>query len=241
MDLSELRQAIEAYATSNRHLKYDNLQVAIDDVLNELANRGELALGLDHQLSGRALEIRVRLVLAEMGFDVKSGRPGHEDFTVSPVEDIKPQKPLVIEVKSSRKPQIDRSDLRQLDDWVFDLSGEEKARKVGLGGGPDGLAISTWGNFTSRVRHPNPHKGVLIFNGSLGIPFDERQSSAVGANDEEFAKKRDFCVIPLPVLLQYSRRIRSGVLDKTDFWNEVHNTCGVLDYPKPQTDGQQYQ
>ena len=232
MDFSGVRQAIEAYAASASSPKYDDLRHEVQSVLDELVGKGVLTVGPDHQLTSHPLEIRVRLLLTEMWFNVQPGRPMYEDFIVAPPASAEPNRPLVLEVKSSRQPQADRSDLRQLDDWVFDLSGEERARKTGVGVEVgDYISASTGGFWKSPFQHPSPHKGVLIFNGPLGIPFEERQSSAVGANDEEFAKKRDFCIIPLAVLLEYHGKIRAGNLSNVEFWRQVHNTCGILEPP----------
>ncbi|MBI4701993.1 MAG: hypothetical protein HY744_12720 [Deltaproteobacteria bacterium] len=45
---------------------------------------------------------------------------------------------------------------------MFELSGEEEARKHGLGGGVDPLAVATGGFASQRRHHPTPHKGVML-------------------------------------------------------------------------------
>ncbi len=125
----------------------------------------------------------------------------------------------MLEIKSSRHFQISVDDLRQLDDWVFDLSGEEKTRKKGLGGGIDVLAMATQGMLSESKRHPDPHKGVLIFNGTLGMPFEERISSKLHSNQIELVEKRNFCIISIQDLLKLFEK-------PEEVWSILHETAG---------------
>jgi hypothetical protein len=77
-------------------------------------------------------------------------------------------------------------------------------------------------------RHPNPHKGVLVFNGPLGMPFDRRPSSCIHPNDAEFVKKRHFSIISLQTLIARVRDIQSRVLNREDFWESIHATAGEI-------------
>lgn len=121
---------------------------------------------------------------------------------------------------------MQRDDLRQLDDWVFDLSGEEQARKSGFGGEFDALAMVTGGLVSEPHRHPTPHKGVLIFNGPIGAHFSQRTTPCVQPNDAQFLQKRNFCVISLPKLIQNIGAIQTQLLTIDDFWERLHATSG---------------
>ena len=179
--MTNLKLVIENYVSSLPSLlRYDMMLKEIETILESLSETGALTLGHDKDLTGKALEIRIRLLFEKMGFDVVKGRSSMEDFIIKPPLDTQISDPLVLEVKSSQKPNLSRDNLRQLDDWVFDLSGEEKARKEGLGGGVDPLAMVTQGLASRKKRHPTPHKGVLIFNGPVGIDFSVRSKGLQG-------------------------------------------------------------
>ncbi len=188
--------------------------------LRLLQKKGLLSLGDDKDLGGLILEIRVQQLFESVEFDIRPGREGKEDFVITAREDDTPTDSLVVEVKSGKNRPIDLKDLRQLDDWVFDLSGEEQARKHGLGGGIDGLALVTQGLATSKKHHPTPHKGVMIFNGPIGKPFSERSGQILHANQVAFSCKRNFCVIGLEDLISL---IEQG---RTSLWTTLHSTEG---------------
>jgi len=88
---------------------------------------------------------------------------------------------------------------------VFDLSGEEIARKEGLGGGIDPKAMMTHGLISSKRRHPNPHRGVMIFNGPVGVQFSDRSVVCFNENDREFIEKRNFCIVAFGNLVEYEK------------------------------------
>jgi hypothetical protein len=169
--------------------------------LKLLQQSGDLSLGPDKDLTGMSLELRVLQLFNQINLNISEGRPGQEDFVVIPEPDDENKDNIVIEVKSARSPNPKIDDLRQLDDWVFDLSGEEEARKHGLGGGLDTTAMVTRGLMSSKKRHPTPHKGVLIFNGPVGTPFEERVSPILNPNQIDFVEKRNFCVVGLNNLI----------------------------------------
>lgn len=206
----------------------------INTELEGLCTDGVIAFGNDYSLSGFALECRVKEIFRKMGFEVTSGRDGMEDFVVQSPDGTSPATPLALEVKSSRKPHIARDELRQLDDWVFELSGEGQARKHGLGGGggPDHLAFVSWGLLSRQskpVFHPTPHKGILIFNGPRGLPFSQRTTDCIGANDTDFVDKRNFCIIPFHILLHYFAEYVKNTAVKGLFWSKLHCTAGILE------------
>lgn len=230
--MSDFKNDIRKYVSiSEEKPKYDDVLKHIKGILDDLAESGEITLGHDKDLTGEPLEIRTKIIFENMGFEIKKGRLGLEDFVVQPPPNVQPNEPIVLEVKSSRKQNIDRDNLRQLDDWVFDLSGEEKARKEGLGGGIDYVAMATDGLRTRKKKHPSPHKGVMIFNGPIGEEFNTRKTDCVNPNDVEFVLKRNFCIIPLSVLIVYAEGYTKNVSIKEIFWGCIHKTTGMLDMP----------
>lgn len=212
------------------------IESSLWDVIEELIDAGELETGPDHSLSGRFLEAEVRSTFRKMGFDVSRGPKGEHDAKVEPPSGFDPEKPCVVEVKSSAKRAgPNRRDLRQLDDWVYELSDEKEARKQGLGGKADTQSIATGGWFPPTHHHPTPHKGVMVFNGPVGMPFDQRPRKCLGANEEEFAQKRDFCIIPFGSLLEWAQAIERESSLARQLWGAMHACAGELAGPNERT------
>lgn len=209
-------------------LTHTEIEAAVRSLAEALLDQGRLDLGKDCNLGGAALEIRVRRLFAGMGFQIREARARNlEDHVVHPSEGFKTQYPLALEVKSSRKPCLERDDLRQLDDWVFELSGEEHIRKFRRIKGKNVVYITA--GLPAAPSHPNPHKGVMIFNGPLGQEFDQRVSPCVNANELEFVEKRYFCVIPFQTLIQMSDQISQRSVAKEDAWEMIHTCSGILE------------
>jgi len=169
---SSLREVIRSEVRKIDSPFFDEVIKTINTEIECLYIEGIISFGNDYLLSGFGLECRVKDIFKKMGFEIIPGRDGMEDFVIKAPNGVTPTTPLVLEIKSSRKPHITRDELRQLDDLVFELSGEQQARKHGLGGGggPDYLALASWGLLSRQskpVFHPTPHKGVLIFNGPI--------------------------------------------------------------------------
>lgn len=225
---TDLLAALESHARENPRVPLSEISSAIQLELRRLAESGSLPLGSDKDLTGESLEVRVFLLIQIMGIPIARGRKGFEDFVVSPPSGATTNRPLVIEVKSDRKPSVQREDLRQLDDWVFDLSQEEVARKKGLGGGTDARAIATLGLHTSTHHHPTPHKGVLVFNAPVGVPFEQRTSPSLSRDELAFAQKRNFCVIPIQELIAIAEAIQQERKATLDVWKAIHETCGIF-------------
>lgn len=230
--MSEFRDMLRQAIVSLSCPQYEDIEKAAKGVLDELAEQGVVKFREDYRLGGGPLETRVMLILAEMGFTVARGREGLEDFVIQPPNGSAYPRPLVLEVKSGKDAGPTREHLRQLDDWVFDLSGEEVLRRGPVGGG--GL-IGGGHRGGSRVIqtnrsvwHPTPHKGVFIYNGPLGIQFSGRSANWLGANEEAFASKRNFCVIAFSTLLAYHAKTQADSAYKHVFWERVHATAGVL-------------
>lgn len=224
---TDLLAAIESHVRGCSGEPLANISCAIKKELRRLAESGLLPLGHDKDLTGESLEIRVFLLLREMGIQAVRGRPGFEDFVANPPAGATPNLPLVIEVKSDRKPSVQRGDLRQLDDWVFDLSGEEVARKKGLGGTISPYAIATLGLHTETYHHPSPHKGLLIVNAPVGVPFDQRTSSLLSPDELEFAQRRNFCIVAIDELVAEAEAVRHKRKSLLETWMAIHNTCGM--------------
>lgn len=197
---------------------FSNAERFLSNQLRLLQENGSLSLGDDKDLSGLPLEIRVQRLFESVEFDIRSGKEGKEDFVIVAKENDTPKDNFVVEVKSGKNRPIDLKDLRQLDDWVFDLSGEGEARKHGLSVGVAG--IITGGLGLGPRRHPTPHKGVMIFNGPIGKPFSERSGPILHANQVEFARKRNFCVIGLEDLISLIEQGRACL------WTTLHSTVG---------------
>jgi len=98
---------------------------------------------------------------------------------------------------------------------------------------------AAWRRFSppglTRAERGATHKGVLVSNGPIDKSFDavERSRSRwLGANKEQFARTRSFCVIALHCLLTWTELCRSNPDAPRRFWTVLHSTNGVLDYPK---------
>lgn len=231
--MTNLNTLIQGYISSfSITPRYDDISKEVETVLENLSEAGAIALGPDKNLAGKALELRTKFLFEKMGFDIAQGRPHLEDFIVKSPSDTELKDPLVLEVKSSRRSNVSRDDLRQLDDWVFDLSGEQMARKEGLGG-RSALSIFTDGLFSPKQRHPTPHKGVMIFNGLVGEDFLQRNRIIYfDENDREFIEKRNFCIISLEVLIAYEKAYEEDRQMEIVFWERIHQTTGMLSGPE---------
>jgi len=196
--------------------------------IEELYNEGKIAIRNESSLSGLALQFRVKKMLRDMGYDVGDGRsPDLEDLILKYQSNYETKLNIVIEVKSGKKPQVSRDDLRQLDDWIFDLSGEEDARKwkpKKIGGPNIGASQGVW----IRHIHPTPHKGVMIYNGPTSKDFPSRSNECINPNDVDFVTKRNFCIIPFSILIRKYNEIKEGDLTTEQFWEEMHSAVGLL-------------
>lgn len=234
-DLTQLQSAIRDIIKNMGSPILQDVHAGIQAELKQLCNDRHISFGPDHNVGEFGLECRVKDLFLRMGLLVRDGRKGLEDLIVTPVTPPEgnsptiplPAIPLVVEVKSSRKAFISRDDLRQLDDWVFELSGEEQARKHGitLPGNP---ILQGYGGVTGR--HGTPHKGVMVFNGPVGMPFNSR-TVCLGPNEEEFAKKRNFAIIPLATLIDCEKEITSRSELLSQIWASIHKCEGRFTMP----------
>jgi len=195
---------------------FSNAEYFLKNKLKELQTNGDLTIGEDKNLIGNELELRVEQLFIEYGFNIAQGRDGKEDFIVTPSENNELPDKIVIEVKSSKKSCTELRHLRQLDDWVYDLSGEEGARKNGIN---SSSPLNTFGLGVSK-KHPTPHKGLLVFNNSVGLEFENRPERLIHSNQEDFVMKRNFCIIRLDHLVSLLAE------KKEDAWQVLHETVG---------------
>ncbi|MFA5903590.1 MAG: hypothetical protein WC836_06605 [Desulfobacula sp.] len=230
MKYKELISNLESSISSVHEARYDEINQEVDSLLKRLYQAGKISLAEDFCLAGKALEVRVEKLLKSIGLQIREGRRENlEDFIVNPSTDFTTKIPLAIEVKSGKNQCISRDDLRQLDDWVFELSGEEDIRKrrppetkntfyitAGLPPGPD--------------THLTPHKGVFIFNGSIGTPFENRPTNCIHPNDIEFAKKRFFCVFKFQDIVEISLKVNERELELSKIWESIHNCSGLWEW-----------
>ena len=212
---------------------YDDIHKAITKLLRRLYHEGKIQLKEDHRLTNGALEIRVEQIFKLIGFDIREGRQKNlEDFIVYPSDEFKTLSPLAIEVKSGKSSCIARDDLRQLDDWVFELSGEEKIRKLRPSNFKPNTFYITAGLPPGPDTHPTPHKGVLIYNGPLGVQFNDRPQNCIHTNDIEYVEKRFFCILSLQTLTKVYDQFVKGELNKKQIWESIHNSSGLWEQDK---------
>ena len=211
----------------------------------------------DYQLVKKDLETKVADSLRSVGLTVTLGRTRREDWLVEAPADWPPQLPMAVEVKSSmpdrrpgdRKPRSGASPtlthLRQLDDYVFELSGEKAIRLRSLTQdnnplftkqniGPPGMGISfltTKGALPYSPVTDTPHKGLLVFNGPADIPFHEREEDWLGRNVKTFAEERTFCILSLSTLMAWVHACGSNRERQKYFWNVMCRTFGQCPEP----------
>jgi hypothetical protein len=231
---------------------YQKLTAALKSIIEALGDWKERGLGLVigsgrtasddlERLGGKDLERNVRDILEQLGFDVKTNRevtfPGLDvtppfDAYIPAPDNISPQKALVVEVKSSKKEWPVTDDLRQLDDYIYQLSGEERFRKqkIGLSHYPvwitNRISMPGW-----RISYPESYKGVLVFNCTKGTHFEARSDKWVRHDQVKFAQQRRFCVMTLKCLLAWNDAIIGGEKTKQDLWSAIHQTDGELGSP----------
>jgi len=187
----------------------------------------------DYQLEGKELELRVQSLLEGIFTrgSVRKGRKSREDLIITPPRSFKPSYPLVVEVKGSRRKSPTIENLRQLHHWVSDLSQEGEMRRTSLRGAPTPRANSI---SIRPVGHPNPHKGVLVFNGPVDKPLEERDDNWVGYNELKFAKDNALCLVSLKCLLEWWEEIQKQKELRSiahQLWRKIHETDGVLPSP----------
>jgi hypothetical protein len=220
--MDKLRKALRSAILSDPHHSSDDIERVFRQTLRDLLGEGEVPVPDDYMLTHLALEVRCQQLLQSMGLQVEPGRDGKEDLIVRPPSGASPEEPMAVEVKSGKDPSPGIEQLRQLDDWVFDLSQEEQVRKRQRGFGLAPLGI------TPAYSHPTPHKGVFIYNGPINMPFDRRADRWLGYNEEQFAIKRHFSIISFPLLIAVAAEFQKDRRWLAPLWNLIHTTSGLL-------------
>lgn len=228
-----LRKACQGFASELSTNSYNDLLSSFKKLLDIMARDGRVDIGEDAKLTNGALEIRVKMLFEHAGMEVMDGRPGMEDLVVKPPENSGCYIPLAIEVKSKNKQSPLMDHLRQLDDYVFDLSREKEVRKRGL---------SKWNKPKSQIGgmsigaiqpphiHPDRHKGVFVFNGPLGVPFENRPENWIESNQKQFVEDRGFCLMSLEALITWAEACHDNADRLNQFWKNIYETNGIL-YP----------
>ena len=212
---------------------FDEIVDTIEKELKKLYIEGKIILNDDYALQHAGIEIRVEKILMGMGFKMSPGRAKNlEDFIIEPHKHFSRQSPLVVEVKSGKDQYIHRDHLRQLDDWVFELSGEDKARKGDTlrGSSQVGWSHGKPVRMPKPYKHPTPHKGVMVYNGPVGVMFKDRNKNCINPNDSEFVNKRSFCIIPFHILVRCFEKLLTNEIKPEELWEKTHKTSGLLEF-----------
>ncbi|MGB2808852.1 MAG: hypothetical protein WBC22_13995 [Sedimentisphaerales bacterium] len=229
--IDDIRKELDSFTAKISANTYNDLLREFRQLLDKMARNRLIDLGNDVGLEGSRLEIRVRLLFEHAGMKVEDGRPSMEDFVIKPPKKSEFYLSLVIEVKSKSKQSPEMDHLRQLDDWVFDLSGEHGVRKRGYklwnkhSSKISGVSIGAW---QPPHIHPKRYKGVFIFNGPIGMPFENRSTDWLEDNQEKFVKDRGFCMISLESLISWAEACHDNDERLNLFWKKIYETNGIL-------------
>lgn len=215
-----------------KDISFEDLESWFHRKMEILVNDGKLFYRHDEYLGGKALEIKVRHILKLIGLTISFDKNIDCDGIINHNDNFNIKKPIVLEIKSGKSNCPSRTQLRQLDDYIFELSGEEKARKEGLGG--TGLKYDPLHNMYGRnlvkqkkLYHPTPHKGLMIYNNTEGTFFKESFHFELEFNEKVFCAKRDICVLSYKEFLDISKLIMEDKMQIEDFWNLIHKTVGT--------------
>jgi hypothetical protein len=119
---------LENVIKENDTIYFEDLKSWFDKKLEQLVNTGKIQFKDERFLGGSALEVRVRYIFNTIGLHVGFDKKIDSDGIIQPNESVEIKKPIVLEIKSSKLNGPTRTELRQLDDYIFEVSGEEIAR-----------------------------------------------------------------------------------------------------------------
>lgn len=228
---NEVLGAIASHVEASGDSDYHSLRNTFDSALLELAEQGVVRLQNDHLLGGKELEIRSLKLFQGLGLNAEWGRPLKEDILIDAPNFADYPVQFVLEVKGRKNSTPEMSDLRQLDDWIFDLSGESGFRQAGMEK-PQRNALALWkGAVQPRARHPSPVKGVMIYNGEKGTAFDQRSPFDLPDNQLEFVRKRHICVISFASLVAWETACLKSEMTVEEFWQKMKDCRGILVQP----------
>jgi len=215
-----------------KDISFEDLESWFHKKMEKLVNDGKLFYRQDEYLGGKALEIKVRHILKQIGLTITFVKDIDCDGIINHNDNFIIKRPIVLEIKSGKSNCPSRTQLRQLDDYIFELSGEEKARKEGLG--ETGLKFDPLHNMYGRnmvkqkkLYHPTPHKGLMIYNNTEGTFFKQNIHFELEFNEKVFCDKRDICVLSYKDFLVITEQIMEGKMQIEDFWNLIHKTVGT--------------
>jgi len=176
-------------------------------------------------LTGPELEREVHTVFLQLGATLvdQGGRDNHDGYFHYGPDDRQVFR-FVLETKSTTRRPANLEMVRQLDDWVYQLSGEEWARKHGSK--INGLALLTDGLGTSAAQHLKPHRGVLVLNHCCMKPLPRPEPFP--GKVVEFAQTRAFCLLTWPDLLDLRHMVTEARVSGQDVLRAVWATFGVL-------------
>lgn len=172
-----------------------------------------------YKLSGNLLMFEVHNIFRSFGGEIVD--PGGKD-THDGIVHYKKYK-FVLEIKSHETKGALLKDLRQLDDYVFTLSGEEKMRKER----PEQVICLIWGkvHIEPSSRPPDPHRGVFIINHCY---LKKERCNPFHHNIIKFAEKRALCLIDWPTFLNIKKKFDKGILSSDEIFEKIYNTWGIL-------------
>lgn len=100
--------------------------------MGTLVNEGKIFCRHDKYLGGKALEINVRHIFRQLGFKIAFEKNIDSDGVIIPNDDFKMKKTIVLEVKLGKSNYPNRTQLRQLDDYILNYQLRKKPEKKGL-------------------------------------------------------------------------------------------------------------
>ena len=202
------------------------------DVSQEFIKKRKLGVGVaDNKLKGKWLEWKVYEIFEDMGIDIilDENDETHDGIIIFETKGSDfPVLKFVLEIKGHDKGGARiGDDLRQLDDWVFRVSGEEKARK-------ERVLVSepTWSYGESRqgpgyFQHPDPHKGLFILNHDIkNEPAD--RCAPFASNEINFSESRNHCLIDFLSFLKLYDKWKGDLYTLEDILLALYKTVGVF-------------
>jgi hypothetical protein len=95
-----MRQELQSLDSPEMH----EIRSVFETELYDLLRDGIVSPGIVHRLGGKALEVYVRYIFDDMGFEIEAREHDESiwDAVVRPHAELELQKPIVIEVKSGR-------------------------------------------------------------------------------------------------------------------------------------------
>jgi len=228
-----IEKCLHKIIESEQDATFIKIDKCYQDVSKEFIKKGKLDVGeADHKLKGKRLEWKVYEIFEDMGIDVilDENDETHDGIIIFETKGSDfPALKFVLEIKGHDKGGARIEDLRQLDDWVFRVSGEEKARKERVL-----VAEPIWSYGESRVgpgyfQHPDPHKGLFILNHDIkNEPAD--RCAPFGSNEIRFSESRNHCLIDFLVFLQLYDKWKEKMYSLEDILLTLYETVGVFRY-----------